>query len=415
MIVVNHNNNIVKMWTDGITVEEKAMQQILNVSGMPFIHKHVAVMPDAHFGIGATVGSVIPTIGAIIPASVGVDIGCGMIAKKTPIKAKDLPDNLSELRAAIEYSIPHGRSDNGGGGDIGARHQISQLVHAYWECDRLQAEEYSQIITKYPQLKPRKHPVHHLGTLGTGNHFIELCLDENDDVWIMLHSGSRGIGNKIGCFFIEKAKEEMARWHIARSLPDIDLAYLVENTEIFNDYCFAVNWAQKFAALNRGLMMSIVENILFAYFRECYTGKYGVIHEPQTAINCHHNYIARENHFNKNVWVTRKGAIRAREGDLGIIPGSMGAKSFIVRGKGNPESFHSCSHGAGRIMSRTEAKKTFTIDDHINSTLGVECRKDIDVIDETPRAYKDIEKVMAAQSDLIEVVHTLKQFLCIKG
>jgi len=248
--------------------------------------------------------------------------------------------------------------------------------------------------------------VRHLGTLGTGNHFIEVCLDEAGAVWVMLHSGSRGVGGRIGSHFIELAKLEMERWFI--HLPDRDLAYLSEGSQYFNDYIEVVGWAQDFALVNRQLMMeATLGAISTALGRPVKTGA--------TAVNCHHNYVSREHHFGKNVLVTRKGAVRAREGDLGIIPGSMGARSYIVRGKGNPDSFHSCSHGAGRAMSRTEAKKRFTLEEHAAATAGVECRKDSEVIDETPAAYKDIDAVMAAQVDLVDVVHTLKQVVCVKG
>jgi len=398
----------IKAWIDGVQLEDSARQQLINVSKMPFIHKHIAVMPDVHWGMGATIGSVIATKGAIIPSAVGVDIGCGMMAIKTPIKASDLPDNLLSIRSAIEAAIPHGRTDNGGSTDRGAWHDLPPWI----DIIRVQLkDDYQVILNKHPDLKPRKEPWHHMGTLGTGNHFIELCLDQNQDVWVMLHSGSRGIGNKIGCYFIEKAKEEMHKYYIDKFIPDIDLAYLVEKSDIFNDYIEAVGWAQLFAFFNRQAMMNLVHNILTNKFKEAYSRTYIL----EKAINCHHNYVERENHFDSNVLVTRKGAVRAREGDLGIIPGSMGAKSFIVRGKGNDESFHSCSHGAGRSMSRNEAKKRFTLEDHAKATQGVECRKDEDVIDETPMAYKDIDAVMAAQSDLVEIVYTLKQVLCVKG
>lgn len=403
---MRQENNIA-FWDEGIEIEDQAQQQIINVSKMPFLYKHVAVMPDAHWGMGCTVGTVIATKGAIIPAAVGVDIGCGMMAVKLPLKASDLPDNLRNLRTQIEKAIPHGRTNNGADGDRGAWHDLPltstlNFVHL--------AEFYNSIIDKHPLLKPRRHPAHHLGTLGTGNHFIELCLDENDSVWVMLHSGSRGIGNKIGNYFIEKAKEEMLKWHIDKYIPDMDLAYLVENTEIYHDYRTAVRWAQLFAKANREMMMKIVIDVLKENFPFRSAWK-----EPEIAVNCHHNYVEMENHFGQNVLVTRKGAVRAREDDLGIIPGSMGAKSFIVRGKGNRMSFNSCSHGAGRSMSRNEAKKRFTVDDHIKATEGVECRKDVDVIDETPQAYKDIDAVMAAQSELVDIVYTLKQILCVKG
>jgi tRNA-splicing ligase RtcB len=264
------------------------------------------------------------------------------------------------------------------------------------------------IVEKHEKLRRASNRApNHLGTLGTGNHFIEICLDEADNVWVMLHSGSRGIGNAIGSYFIERAKEHMRRWFI--NLPDADLAYLPEGTNDFDDYVEAVGWAQDFAMANRQIMLrATIQAVYRALGREAA--------EPEIeAVNCHHNYVTRENHFGHNVLVTRKGAVRAREGDLGVIPGSMGARSFIVRGKGNPESFHSCSHGAGRKMSRAAAKKTFTLADHETATAGVECRKDEGVIDETPGAYKDIDAVMAAQSDLVDVVHTLRQVVCVKG
>lgn len=392
----------IKMWTRGVSVEESAMEQIRNVASLPFIHKHVAVMPDAHWGMGATVGSVIATKGAVIPAAVGVDIGCGMMAVKTCLTASDLPDNLSVLRSAIEAAVPHGRTDNGGVNDRGAwgeRKSLGDMVHAL-----------GLIIGKHPKLeRAAGRASHHIGTLGTGNHFIEVCLDQDQHVWVMLHSGSRGIGNAIGTYFIERAKQEMRRWFV--NLPDEDLAYLPEGSELFDDYVEAVHWAQDFALENRRRMMAAALECLC----ESVGPSVGAPLIQEMAVNCHHNYVSKENHFGANVLVTRKGAVRARTGDLGIIPGSMGARSFIVRGKGNPESFNSCSHGAGRAMSRGAAKKMFTLEDHIKATEGVECRKDAEVIDETPGAYKSIEAVMAAQADLVEVVATLKQVLCVKG
>jgi tRNA-splicing ligase RtcB len=409
--IITPDGYSIKLWTDTVDVEVSAVKQLLNLSKIPFIFKHIAVMPDVHWGMGSTVGSVIPTLGAIIPAAVGVDIGCGMMAVKTPLVANDLPDNLFGLRSAIEQAIPHGRTNNGGDGDKGARENITNDFVINNDASIYMVSNYGIIIDKYPAIKPKKEPWYHLGTLGTGNHFIEICLDQNQSVWVMLHSGSRGIGNKIGTYFIEKAKEEMRKYHIDKFIPDIDLAYLVEKTELFDDYMFAVDWAQKFAETNRELMMDIILKILEKEFPE----KFSLNFVSEKAINCHHNYVARENHFGSNVFITRKGAVRARKGDLGIIPGSMGAKSFIVRGKDNQDSFCSCSHGAGRVMSRNEAKKKFTLEDHVKATEGVECRKDEDVIDETPGAYKDIDAVMAAQTDLVDIVYTLKQVLCIKG
>lgn len=398
-------NKPIKMWTKGVPVEEDAKKQLINIASMPFIYKHVAVMPDVHLGMGATVGSVIATHRAIIPAAVGVDIGCGMNAVKTTLTASDLPDNLLGIRNAIEKAVPHGRTDPRkfkGVRDVGAWENPPTNAQLAWAQLK---DEFDVICQKNPSLA-KTNSYKHLGTLGTGNHFVEVCLDENQNVWIMLHSGSRGVGNSIGTLFIEKAKEDMRKYFI--NLPDQDLAYLPEGTDHYNDYVQAVNWAQKFATLNREVMM---ENTIAA-IRTIITKPFET---HMLAINCHHNYVQKENHFGTNVHVTRKGAVSAREGQLGIIPGSMGARSFIVRGKGNPESFDSCSHGAGRTMSRTEAKRRFTVEDQIKATEGVECRKDAEVIDEIPMAYKDIDAVMHAQSDLVEVVYTLKQVVCVKG
>ena len=393
----------IKRWTRGVVVEDEALRQLENVARMPFIHRWVAAMPDVHWGMGATVGSVIPTLGAIIPAAVGVDIGCGMMAVETSLKASDLPDNLAAVRAAIEKAVPHGRSVNHGGRDKGAWHEPPKPVAAAWKG---LADRFDRIVGKNPAIEKSNTAVH-LGTLGTGNHFIELCIDERQHVWVMLHSGSRGVGNKIGSHFIAVAKKEMERWMI--HLPDQNLAYLPEGSEHFGDYVEAVEWAQDYARHNRELMMQATLKAL-AEAR-------GIppFHLGDMAVNCHHNYVAREHHYGKDVLVTRKGAVRARSGDLGIIPGSMGTRSYIVRGKGHPESFDSCSHGAGRAMSRTEAKKRFSLADHAKATEGIECRKDEDVIDETPAAYKPIDAVMEAQQDLVEVVHTLRQVECVKG
>ncbi len=376
---------------------------MLHVARLPFIYKWVAAMPDVHVGIGAAVGSVIPTCGAIIPAAVGVDIGCGMMAVRTTLTSGDLPESLREVRNAIEQAVPHGRTDHGGRNDRGAWGDSPAHIASAWaELEK----GYRAILAKHPKARGA-NAGNHLATLGTGNHFIEVCLDEQDRVWFMLHSGSRGIGNRIGTYFIELAKEDMRKWFV--NLPDEDLSYFPEGTEHFQDYVEAVEWAQNFARTNRELMM---KNIFQAV-----NGVKGIppFDAGVEAVNCHHNYVARENHYGKNILVTRKGAVRARSGDLGIIPGSMGAKSFIVRGRGNPESFQSCSHGAGRTMSRTEAKKKFTVQDHVAATAGVECRKDESVIDETPAAYKPIDAVMEAQKDLVEIVHTLRQVVCVKG
>jgi tRNA-splicing ligase RtcB len=348
------------------------------------------------------VGSVIPTERAIIPAAVGVDIGCGMMAVETTLGAADLPDTLRPLRTAIEAAVPHGRSDNGGRHDRGAwRRGIPPATTAAWK--QLTAG-YEALVDRHPKLG-RGNDVNHLGTLGTGNHFIEVCLDERDHVWFMLHSGSRGVGNRIGTYFIELAKRDMKRH--AANLPDKDLAYFTEGARHFGDYVDAVDWAQRYAKANRQLMMDAV---LAAARQELRPFELG-----EVAVNCHHNYVAREHHYGRDVYVTRKGAVRAGLGELGIIPGSMGARSFIVRGKGNPESYSSCSHGAGRAMSRHEAKRRFSVEDHARATEGVECRKDAEVIDETPMAYKSIDAVMAAQTDLVDIAHTLRQVVCVKG
>ena len=391
----------IKAWTRGVPLEDAAVKQLMNVARLPFIHRWVAAMPDVHWGIGATVGSVIPTVGAIVPAAVGVDIGCGMMAVRTTLAAADLPDSLASVRAAIETAVPHGRTPRGR--DKGSWGNPPARVAEAWA--RLKPG-FDAIVARNPSIKNSNH-LTHLGTLGTGNHFIEVCLDESDRVWFMLHSGSRGVGNRIGTYFIERARQDMQRLSV--NLPDRDLAYFPEGTEHFDEYVEAVPWAQTFALTNRRLMMDAIIAAV--------GGVHGI--PPFTAeaevVNCHHNYVAREEHYGKDVFVTRKGAVRAREGDLGIIPGSMGTRSYIVRGRGNPESFHSCSHGAGRAMSRTEAKRRFSVADHERATAGVECRKDAEVIDETPGAYKPIDAVMEAQRDLVEVLHTLRQVVCVKG
>jgi len=396
------NGKPIKLWTQGVPVEEDAKQQLMNTAQMPFIFKHLAVMPDVHLGKGSTIGSVIPTVGAIIPAAVGVDIGCGMIAARTTLMAHDLPDNLAGLRAAIEKAVPHGRTSGRGARDKGAWENVPEQTDHAWSA---LSERFKLITDKHPKLEKTNNRKH-LGTLGTGNHFIEVCLDEANRVWFMLHSGSRGVGNAIGNLFIELAQADM-RQHIA-NLPHRDLAYFEEGSQHFNDYVEAVGWAQDFAKQNRALMMHAV----IAAAR-------GVISKPfdvaLEAVNCHHNYVQKERHFGEEVLVTRKGAVSAKKGELGIIPGSMGAKSFIVRGLGNEDAFCSCSHGAGRTMSRTKAKKLFTVDDQIKATAHVECRKDADVIDEIPMAYKDIDQVMDAQRELVEVMHTLRQVVCVKG
>ena len=385
----------VKIWTD--EVDEQSKQQLRNIASLPFVHHHVAAMPDVHLGIGATIGSVIATHKAIIPAAVGVDIGCGMLACRLSLTANELDEkSLKKVFDQINRDVPVGR----------AQHQDNRvLIHAAMPFEaRLDA-----MTAKHPQLLKSfgkfSKWMNQMGTLGGGNHFIEVCLDTSDQVWVMLHSGSRGIGNALASYFIELARKDMERWMI--QLPDRDLAYFPEGSEHFADYVEAVNWAQEYAMQNRESMLDLVLAALGRHLPE-----FDVTSE---VVNCHHNYVTIEHHYGANVWVTRKGAIRAREGDLGIIPGSMGAKSYIVRGKGNPESFHSSSHGAGRKMSRTAAGKQFTAADLARQTAGVICRKDIGVVDEIPGAYKDIDTVMANQSDLIEPIYQLKQVLCVKG
>ncbi|MEO0660551.1 MAG: RtcB family protein [Planctomycetota bacterium] len=400
----DHGATPIKAWTRGVGVEEGALRQLRQTAELPIIHGHLAVMPDVHWGLGATIGSVIPTLGAIVPAAVGVDIGCGMCAARTSLTASDLPDDLKPMRLAIERAVPHGRSVGRRKRDVGSWGDIPTRVGNLWTA-HLEAG-FRALCDRYPKLRNTNH-LNHLGTLGTGNHFIEVCLDEEERVWFMLHSGSRGVGNRIATIFIEKAKKDME--HALGNLPNKDLAYLTEGTQHFADYVEAVLWAQEFARINRQVMMEAVIAAVsglpgFKRFKA-----------DATVVNCHHNYVAKEHHLGEDVWVTRKGAVRAGEGDMGIIPGSMGAKSFIVRGKGNEDSFESCSHGAGRVLSRTEAKRRYSVDDQIEATKGVECRKDAGVIDEIPMAYKDIDAVMEAQKSLVDVVHTLRQVVCVKG
>jgi tRNA-splicing ligase RtcB len=390
----------VKMWAQGVAIEEACRRQLRNMARMPFVFRHVAVMPDAHVGKGSTIGSVIPTQGAIIPAAVGVDIGCGMMAVRTTLTAADLPASLSRVRSAIERAVPHGGAV--GRRDPGAWSRPPPFVDDAW---KLLAPSFQRIVDKYPSLA-RTNNHAHVGTLGSGNHFIEVCLDGDDSVWFMLHSGSRGVGNAIGSLFITLAQADM-RQHLA-NLPDKDLAYFREGSRHFDDYVEAVGWAQQYACCNREVMMNAVIDAVRATIGKPFT-------IDEHVVNCHHNYVQKERHFGVDIFVTRKGALSARAGEFGIVPGSMGAKSFIVRGLGNEESFCSCSHGAGRAMSRKEAKRRFTVQDQISATEHVECRKDAGVIDEIPMAYKDIDAVMTAQRNLVEVVHTLRQVVCVKG
>jgi len=389
----------IKGWVRGVPLEDRAHDQLRNIASIPFVGPWVAVMPDVHLGKGATVGSVIPTRGAIIPAAVGVDIGCGMAAVRTTLRANDLPDSLAQIRSGIERSVPVG---NGRGGEhwklpdgIATRIAQSGLV-----------ERLDVIKQKHRKVRTDKLGCQ-TGTLGGGNHFIELCLDETDAVWVMLHSGSRGTGNLIGTYFIEQARRQLEHRLLGFHLPDKDLAFFMEGEPLFDDYVEAVSWAQDYARENREAMMARV----LAELRH----RLPKFQLEKMAVNCHHNYVEKETHAGQDLYVTRKGAVSAKAGELGIIPGSMGAKSFIVRGLGNADSFHSCSHGAGRVMSRTAARQQITLAQHREATAHVECRKDASVIDESPAAYKDIEAVMAAQSDLVEIVHTLRQVVCVKG
>ena len=382
----------VKIWTDDI--DYKTRQQLYNISHSPVVGHHVAVMPDVHLGKGATIGSVIPTSQAIIPAAVGVDIGCGMNAVCLDLVANDLPDNLKQLRNGIEEAVPVGYSSHA-------------LDKVYYDKVRHLQSGYDSILEKSPALQKKNSPkwIQQAGTLGGGNHFIEICLDEQDRVWIMLHSGSRHIGNRIGMYFIEEAKYYVRK--IDQNLPDMDLAWLEEGNPQFDKYVEALGWAQDYAAQNRRIMMDLVHHEVDKHIR-----KSAILGE---AINCHHNYVQKEKHFGQEYWITRKGAIDASEGKMGIIPGSMGAKSYIVRGKGNEESFHSCAHGAGRRMSRNKAREKYSASDLVEQTSGVECHKGKSVLDEIPAAYKDIDVVMEHQTDLVDISYTLKQVVCVKG
>ena len=382
----------IELWAPIEEVDTQVITQLKNVAALPWVAHHVAVMPDVHLGKGATVGSVIAMHGAVAPAAVGVDIGCGMMAVRTSLHARHLPDNLHDIRLEIERAVPLGTHTH---------KEVTKRADKVW-YGRLQ-DEWMEIDRKHPGIASKKSAAFALGTLGGGNHFIELCLDEDDRLWVMLHSGSRNIGNRLGTYFIERAKKAMGD----QKLVDKDLAWLSEGTEDFDDYVRGVGWAQDYAKHNRELMMEAVLDILRDHWPD--------IASDELAVNCHHNYVQREQHFGETVWLTRKGAVRAGSGEMGIIPGSMGARSFIVRGKGNPESFHSCSHGAGRKFSRTEAKRRITLKQHAEAMKGIEARLDGGVLDESPAAYKDIDAVMAAQADLVEIVHTLRQIVCVKG
>jgi tRNA-splicing ligase RtcB (3'-phosphate/5'-hydroxy nucleic acid ligase) len=370
-----------------LTREEQDM--LRNVSRLPCLYKHVALMPDAHLGIGSMVGSVIATKNAVIPATVGVDIGCGMAALKTPFKSSILDGKLKDLRLAIEEKIPVG---------------FSEYKESPDEASRWQGWAGFDDLHKGVQDRKAK-AMKQCGTLGGGNHFIEVCLDTEDNVWLMLHSGSRNIGKELAERHIATAKT----LHRLNELPDPTLAYFIQGTAEFQNYWNDLDWAQSYALKNREVMMNRLLKVFCKMFND------GKLFRPEISVNCHHNYVSEETHFGEKVFVTRKGAIRADKGMYGIIPGSMGAKSFIIKGLGNPQSFNSCSHGAGRKMSRTAAKKKFSREDLMAQTAGVECRKDSGVIDEIPGAYKDIDEVMRNQSDLVEVVAQLKQVVCVKG
>jgi len=394
----------IKAWTVGVPIEDKARQQLIETASIPIVWPHLSVMPDVHWGSGSTVGSVVPTRGAIVPACVGVDLGCGMMAIKTPLTSSALGENAKAIYEAIEKVVPHGRTHEGGLGDRGAWHDVPSDIALKWSESTLQ-DRYDILKLKHPWISTGRE-VTQLGTLGTGNHFIEVCLDTADNVWIMLHSGSRGIGNRIGSHFIQAAKKRCEGEGIP--LPNKDLAWLVEGTPEFEDYVEALGWAQDYAQANRQAMMLRVANAVMDVTGIMFPLIKGIV-------ECHHNYVSREFHFGEDLYITRKGAVRARKGELGIIPSAMGRPSFIVRGKGNADSFNTCSHGAGRIMSRGVAKRTITLKQHAVDTKGVICRQDEEVLDESPRAYKDIESVMSAQSELVEVVHELHAVLCVKG
>jgi tRNA-splicing ligase RtcB (3'-phosphate/5'-hydroxy nucleic acid ligase) len=390
---INGDRVPIRVWAPAHEVESQALRQLKAVASLPWVAHHVAVMPDVHVGRGATVGSVIALRGAVAPAAVGVDIGCGMAAVKTSLFARDLPDNLKKLRLEIEAAVPVGRG-----------------LHAVpvWEDSGEElADRGKALMARFSELEPAVHRLVYrasaqLGSLGGGNHFIEVCVDTEQAVWLMLHSGSRNIGAALAEYHMEKAR----RLFHNQELPDPDLAVFIADTPAFAAYRRDLFWAQEYAALNRAVMLARVQNAVQRFFRRV---------RFEAPISCHHNYVAEERHFDEDLLITRKGAIRAGAGELGIIPGSMGAKSFIVRGKGNPLSFESASHGAGRRMSRTQAKQSFTLKDLEYQTEGVECRKDRGVIDEAPKAYKNIERVMEQQSDLVEIVAELKQVVCVKG
>lgn len=394
----------VRFWTGSMSVEDAAVKQLQNIANLPILAGSIAVMPDVHLGKGATVGSVIPTLSAVIPSSVGVDLGCGLVAVQTQLTAADLPDSLSAMRTAIEKAVPVGF----------AYHPTPLNIDNQSPAATELQYRYNTLMAEFPNLSlftglgqfDAKRMTQQVGTLGGGNHFIEVCLDESQQVWLMLHSGSRNVGKTIGEAAMEAAKQHVASLDI--TLADKDLAWLSDGTVAFAQYTQALSWAQDYARLNRDVMLHLVIQAV----EKTLGRSLGITAE---AVNCHHNYLSKEEFGGKSVWITRKGAVSARQGQLGVIPGSMGAKSFIVCGKGHEAAYCSCSHGAGRKMSRSAAKRYFTAEDVAEQTAGVECRKDADVIDEIPAAYKDIDEVMAAQSELVDIKHTLKQVLCVKG
>jgi tRNA-splicing ligase RtcB len=387
----------IRVWEpEGFPMEPEVLQQVRNVAALP-VTEAVCLMPDGHWGMGGPVGGVIVTRSAIVPALVGVDIGCGMMPQQLDVPASALDGKLPALRSAIEATVPHGGPGIKGSWSQ-AGYDAPVIVASQWGT---LAAEWQRILARYPALKGVQET--QLGTLGTGNHFIEICVDTGQNVWVMLHSGSRGVGNRIGTYFIAQAREYALRQH--RALPDKHLGWLDDGTVLFDDYRRAVLWAQRYAETNRAVMMGLVLDAIAATLGR-------PIHADARAVNCHHNYVEDRG---AGLYVTRKGAVSAQHGQLGIIPGSMGAQSFIVAGRGAPASYQSCSHGAGRRLSRGRAKRELTLADHAAATAGVECRKDAGVLDESPAAYKDIEAVMAAQGDLVEIVATLKQVVCVKG
>lgn len=417
--VYKGDKGLVKAWDlDGELTDEKTRNQALQAAQLPFIYKWIALMPDAHVGMGSTVGSVIPLKGAVIPAAVGVDIGCGMRATRVPLEFDTIDErDWAEIRERIEENVPSGRTepletDVGSWPADSVPDRVNSAYRGLFKRNNSLQSIYEDIKAKHPKAcgKYVKPPEQHLGTLGCGNHFLELVKDNNGHVWIVVHSGSRGTGNSIGRYFTNVAKNECEKWFVELPDENRDLAFLPSDRPLAKDYIQAMNWAQSYAKESRRLMVVAAFDVLL----EMYGDKTKEI-IPLTTIDCHHNYMSRENHFGNNIWVIRKGAVRARKGDFGIIPGSMGERSFIVEGLGNPDSFHSCSHGAGRVMSRTEARKNITVEEHVEATKGIECIKDDSVIDESPKAYKDIDKVMEAQNDLVKPIYTLKQFICIKG